>query len=354
MAERIALWLVPVPDLGGVARHVLDVTRIGIPGWRIVVLCPEGAFAAALRAQGTAVQTAPFGPDAGVAASLRSLLATVRALRPQIVHSHLAYADLVAGFAWLPEGVRRVTTEHGIAGDDAVYHESSAKARLMATAHALRQRRFAARIAVAEATAQAMREKWGVRRQIIVIPNGVDAPDVSALRSGDMAAPRLLSLSRLAPEKRLDRLVEAFALLRQVLPGATLTIAGSGPLESELRAQIARLGLVDAVRLPGFVDAEAAMAEADVIVQLSVWENASYTLLDAVARGIPVVAARVGGNPEIVPEESLVDADDVAAVAARVRAVLSESVTPRRPGSVAGMTRRIGVVYDQVVRGVEQ
>ncbi|QUY63674.1 Glycosyltransferase [Gulosibacter molinativorax] len=342
-----ALWLVPVPDIGGVARHVLDATRLGIPGWRIVVMCPEGALAEALRAQGSAVQAAAFGPDAGVVASVRSLIAAVNALRPKIVHSHLAYADIIAAFTWLPDGVRRVSTEHGIAGNDSVYHESEAKARVMAAAHTLRQRRFAARIAVSEATAQAMREKWAVQRQIIVIPNGVDAPELERV-AGDPSAPRILSLSRLAPEKRLDKLIEAFALLRQGLPGATLTIAGSGPLEGELREQISQLGLADAVSLPGFVDAESAMAEADAIVQLSVWENASYTLLDAVARGIPVVAARVGGNPEIVSEASLVDADNVVEVAGRIRAALGRKELTSRPISVAQMTRRIGNVYDRV------
>lgn len=348
-----ALWLVPVPDLGGVARHVLDATRVGIPGWKIVVLCPEGALADALRAQGSAVETAEFGPDHGLVRSLRSLNAAVRELQPQIVHSHLAYADFVSALAWLPRNIRRISTEHGIAGDDSIYHESSLKARVMATAHALRQRRFAARIAVAQATAQAMRKKWGVKRQIIVIPNGVDAPAFERGQS-DTSAPRILSLSRLAPEKRLDQLIDAFALLREDLPGATLTIAGFGPLEADLRAQVTRLDLADAVSLPGFVDAEVAMAEADAIVQLSVWENASYTLLDAVARAIPVVVARVGGNPEIVPEESLVDADDVAEVAERMRAVLSESVTPQQSGSVAEMTRRIGAVYDHVVGSGER
>ena len=365
LSPPIALHLVPVGDFGGVARHVLDLARAGVPGWRLVVLCPEGPFADALREAGAAVQTAPFGPDAGLVSSLRSLRAAVRALRPRVVHSHLAYADIVSALCWLPAGVRRVSTEHGIAGDDAVYHESGLKAQAMALAHALRQRRFAARIAVSEATAEAMREKWSVRRQIVVIPNGVDAPEpcpapepVEAPElvegSGSTSpsdGPRLLSLTRLAPEKRLDQLLEAFAFLRRDLPGATLTLAGTGPLEAELRAQIARLGLGDTVRLPGFVDAATAMADADVVVQLSVWENCSYTLLDAVARGLPVVAARVGGNPEFVPAESLVDADDAAAVADRIRAVLESAPEPRAPMSVAEMARRTGVVYDRVYGG---
>ncbi len=57
------------------------------------------------------------------------------------------------------------------------------------------------------------------------------------------------------------------------------------------------------------------MAEHDVLAMMSVWENCSYALLDAVARGMGVVATPVGGNPEILPSRSLVGADDTAAVA---------------------------------------
>ena len=66
----LTLWVVPVADLGGVARHVLDVARVGLPGLRLAVLCPEGPLAERLREQGAAVFTGDVGPDAGLAASV--------------------------------------------------------------------------------------------------------------------------------------------------------------------------------------------------------------------------------------------------------------------------------------------
>ena len=78
--DPLTLWVVPVADLGGVARHVLDVVRVGLPGLRLAVLCPEGALAARLRELGAAVFTGHFGPDAGLAASVRTLRRTVRTL----------------------------------------------------------------------------------------------------------------------------------------------------------------------------------------------------------------------------------------------------------------------------------
>ena len=68
-APPTALWVVPVSDLAGVARHVLDVARSGIPGWRLVVLTPPGDLPAQLLKAGAAVLERPFGPDHGLRAS---------------------------------------------------------------------------------------------------------------------------------------------------------------------------------------------------------------------------------------------------------------------------------------------
>ena len=352
-APPTALWVVPVSDLAGVARHVLDVARAGIPGWRLVVLAPPGDLPARLRDAGAAVLERPFGPDHGLRASTASLRHVVRTLRPAVVHSHLAYADIVVALA-AGRGPRLVTTEHGIARDDAVYHRSSARTRAMAAVHTARLRRFDAVIAVSRATADAMVEKWRPRVPPVVVPNGVEmvarlAP-LAPRPPHDAPQPglRILSLARLAPEKRLPDLLDAFAVLRRDHSEARLTLAGTGPEEGALRAQVDRLGLGDAVALPGHLDAERAMAEHDVLAMLSVWENCSYALLDAAARGMGVVASDVGGNPEILPPTSLVDADDTAAVAAAL-AVQGLDVTARPTlgdwPTVEDMCARIAATY---------
>lgn len=340
----IALWAIPVGDLAGVARHALDVARTGIPGWRLVFLTPPGELPRELRAAGAAVLAQPFGPEHGLRASVATLRHAVRTLRPSVVHSHLAYADIVVA---LVGGPALVSTEHGIARDDLVYHHSPARSRVMNTVHTARLRRFDATIAVSDATAAAMTEKWRPRRPVTVIPNGVDP----APHAAPAAGLRVLSLARLAPEKRLDALVDAFDALRNEHPEATLTLAGRGKGEAALRAQVTRLGLDDAVSFPGFVDAEKAMADHDVLAMLSVWENCSYALLDAAARGLGVVASRVGGNPELLPDQCLVDASDRQAIAGAL--ALQGLDVAVRPGldawpRVAEMSTRIGAVYDSV------
>ena len=124
-----------------------------------------------------------------------------------------------------------------------------------------------------------------------------------------------MSLARLAPEKRILELLKGFSLLKRDYPQATLTIAGTGEEGAALRGAVESLGLTDCVDFPGFVNARQALASHDVLAQLSVWENCSYSLLDAVVSGMGVVATPVGGNPEILPSQCLVDAYDVTAIA---------------------------------------
>ncbi len=349
-APPTAVWAIPVSALGGVARHVLDVVRVGIPGWRLVVLCPPGPLVNEVRRAGGAVSEVPFGPDHGLAASLRSLRRAVDLLRPRVVHTHLSYADLVAAAA-VPRRVALVTTEHGIAADDRVYHGSAAKSAVMARAHALRLRRFDAVVAVSEATKRAMADKWHPRQPVRVIPNGVDVPTAPAQPRPGL---RILTLARLAPEKRLDDLVEAFALLAADHPGATLTLAGQGELDGDLRHQVATLGLDDRVSLPGYVDAGAALARADVLAMLSLWENCPYAVLDGLVHGTGVVASPAGGMPEMLPEHCLVDPADHRAVADLLLEQGEQlDARPKIPAgwpTVADMTAAVADVYAGTVR----
>lgn len=317
-----ALWVVPVPDFGGVARHVLDVARTGIPGYRLVVCAPEGKLTESLRELNIPVHAVLFGPSRGFRTSFASLTHVIEQEKPAIVHSHLAYADVIAAAAVNSLKMRRlanrsltvptlITTEHGIAGDDAVYHGTSWRSKLMEQVHRVRLWGTNAAIAVSRSTAEQMRLKWGARR-VSIIYNGVDAPRLRAAVHKHRVptepdAPRILSLSRLSPEKGIDVLIEAFAQLRTVYPKAHLEIAGEGDLADTLAQQVRELHISDAVTFSGFVDPLEAMGRSDMVVQLSIWENCSYTLLDAKAAGLKTVATNVGGNPEILAPNELVN-----------------------------------------------
>lgn len=331
----ISLWVVPVSDMAGVGRHVTDVARHGLPGMRLVVLCPPGPLVVALRDVGAAVVVAEFGPQAGLIRSISALHKTVACLQPAVVHTHLAYADVVAAVVISAHRqVQLISTEHGIAADDLVYHGSRWRSELMRLVHKSRLKRCNALIAVSEATREVMENKWGSGREIHVIRNAVEPWPAHHKSRGEGL--KVLSLSRLAPEKRIDALIRAMPLILAHTPSATLTVAGQGEQLSSLRALASSLGVGDAVDFAGFVDAHAAIRTHDVVVQLSVWENLSYTLLDARAAGIAVVATDVGGNREILPPQALITDLCADSVAQAVLKAVEENTTQDTANECSG------------------
>ena len=355
-SDPIALWVVPVGDLGGVARHIVDATTVGVPGWRIMVLAPDGPLVEVCTSAGIPIITAEIGPGHGLRRSITALRTATSELRPAIIHSHLAHADITAAIAFAGRrGPVLVSTEHGISGDPGLYERAAWRASAMARVHSLRLRSFDGVIAVSRSTAEQIRSRWHPPRRlpIEVIPNGIDRP-TEASRTAPAQGIHLATLSRLSHEKQLTSTLRAFAEIHRQEPNSTLTVAGEGPDRDALIAACSDLGISRAVAFPGFVDPRELLGRTDVIVQLSAWENCSYTLLDALAAGVGVVATPVGGNPELLPVDALVAGDDPGAIARKVlqqahHRAQRPALAPDWP-TRADMTAAIAGYYERVMR----
>lgn len=346
-----ALWVTPVSNLAGVARHIIDVAKVGLPGWRLVVTGPEGPLLDELRAVGCAVIPLPI-EQTSTATSAQALRRTIRRLRPAIVHSHLAKADILATIATAGLPTKLVSTEHHIPPDRFMFHSTLPAAVAMETVHHLRLRRFAQVIAVSASTKRDMLKYWQTKTPITVILNAVDRPNPRPVRTPGL---RLLSLTRLDREKNVAATLRAFALLSLDQPSARLTVGGTGPELASLQQLAVDLAIAERVSFPGFVNTAEAMANHDVIVQPSKSDNCSYTLLDAVANGLGVAASPIGGNPEILPAHCIADFDDDAALARiAVEQGLQLDRRPTLPEAVptlAQMAERIVRVYQAVQDG---
>lgn len=321
MPEPIALWVAPVSNLAGVARHILDVARVGLPGYRLVVTAPEGPLLEQLRLLGRPV--VPLDVDGPVSDTVRALRSTVRRLKPVVVHSHLAKADFLVTMATVGLPVTLVSTEHHIPEDPLTFHGTRAKALTRQAAHHARIRRFAALIAVSESTKRDMLRYWRPTAPITLVRNAVD-PIAPVTRPPGL---RVLSLTRLSPEKNLETTLRTFREVVRNRPEARLTLAGEGSEATRLRQLTHELDLIERVSFPGHVDAAQAMADHDVLLQPSKADNLSYTLLDAVNAGMGVVASNIGGNPEILPAHCLAGTHDVNALAALV---IDQGLHPQR------------------------
>ena len=122
------------------------------------------------------------------------------------------------------------------------------------------------------------------------LPNPVvDA--VGALRPPEPRGSHVVSVGRLAPEKRFDLLIDAFALLHEQRPDARLTIHGDGAERAALTAQAAKLRLGSVVSLPGYsADLDSIHGHADVFACTSRREGLGNAIIEAMARGVPIVS----------------------------------------------------------------
>lgn len=248
-------------------------------------------LATRLRAAGVRVRETGWslGLDPRV---LGAVVADLRAA-PAVLHAHDAHALTLAGLAARLTGAPLVVTRR--------------------VDFPLRRRGLWARadrvIAISDAVARVLRADGIPAGRIVVIHSGVDLADIEAavplglrarlgLPPGAVVAAHL---GALVPHKDQATLVRAAGLLRERVPALYWIIAGEGELRSEVETLIAREALSDRVRLVGQLERPLGLlAEADLFVMSSREEGLGTSVLDAMARGIPVASTSAGGLPEML------------------------------------------------------
>lgn len=166
--------------------------------------------------------------------------------------------------------------------------------------------RRAGRIAaVAHSVAGELAEYGIDPAQVAVLGNGTDDCFFTPTPRKESDAPaRILYAGRLAHRKGLLDLLEAFRLIVEQHPGATLQLAGDGPLLAELQTRARRYGLTQQVAFLGHIETRDALRtlyrEAAVYVQPSHYEGLPTSVLEAMSCAAPVVATGVSGHLDVI------------------------------------------------------
>lgn len=271
-----------------------------------------------------------------------------RRSRPDVLHTHsldpMLYAGIAAMLARVPV---RIHTQH-----NTWLADYSWKERLK---YRVAQRFFDVIVAVSTQTDREV-ARYGVprsRRRVIL--NGIDFAEYADFEPGtatveppvdEAVGLTLGTVGRLAPEKGIHRLLDAFSVLRSRSPKLRLNIVGDGPERGRLERRAVELGLGDSVTFAGYrSDVRACLADFDLFVLPSITEGIPLALLEAMAAGLPLVASSVGGVPEVVRNESsglLVPADDVDALVAACARLVNDPELRQRlgRGAVQEVTNR--------------
>jgi sugar transferase (PEP-CTERM/EpsH1 system associated) len=340
-------------DCGGLENLLVErINRMPVDRYRHAVICltryTDFAKRIARPDVGLHALDKPPGLAAGTHLSLWKLL---RRLRPTILHTY-NLAAIEYGLTGLLAGVPvRVNGAHGREASD-----PEGRSRK----HNLLRKLLVPLYDMCYANS---RELYNWNKTVIGVPdlksrlldNGIDVEHFGV--GGGRARPPGMpafpadaivigSVGRLHDVKNHALLIDAFARLRAQLPAMCsrlhLVIVGSGPLLGPLTDQVARMGLAEHAWLPGMrTDIADILATLSVFALPSIAEGTPGSVLEAMAAGLPVVATRVGGIPDVVTDGEtgrLVPSQDVTALAAALAAYCTAPELARQHGA-AGRQR---------------
>jgi len=323
---RTVLHTEASPGLGGQEVRTLNEARwTAERGWRVLLACqPDGRLAE--RAREAGVETRPVrmrGP-----LDPRGLAALVRLVRREhvsLVHTHSSIDAWLGGMAARLCRVPVVRTRHvSIAirrGPNPVYRWLAD--RVITSGEAIRRVVLAAGVPPARVVAIPA----GVNLESF--PFGLKAPEIE--RELGLGSPVVGSVAMFRGSKGHPQLLQAFARVRERHPRASLLLVGDGIRRPWVEQLAGEAGLADAVVFTGFrPDVPALLAAMDCFALASTrTEGVPQALLQAFAVGVPVVASRIGGIPEVVTDGEtglLVESEAVPPLAAAIERVLEDPV----------------------------
>lgn len=307
-------------------------------GWQVEVvsLLPAGAVGAQVLAAGIPVHSLGMRRGQADPRAIMRLARRYRAFRPDVVHSHMVHANLLARVARLAAPVPLLAcTAHSIDEEgwwrEAAYRLTDPLCDVTTN------------VGLA-ATDRYRRRRLAPPHKLECIPNGIDtgrfAPNASrrlAMREAlglDQGTRLWVAIGRLDPPKDPVTLVQAFARHAAHDAQARLVIVGGGVLEPLVRAEVASTGMTDVIELLGpRDDIPELLAAADAFVLSSRWEGLPVSVLEAGAAELPIVATAVPGTLELVEDGVtgvLAEPGNAAALAAAMGRVAALPEAGRR------------------------
>lgn len=319
-------------EIGGLEMVVASLAQQMRRRFQLHVICLEGLGPITSRFEHSGVAVECIGrPDTSIARSILTLRRRLKAIRPDVIHTHNEKAHIRGALATF--GLRRapalVHTRHG----------ESRAAGWAAVANRLAVWRSGFLISVSEQASAISRAEGAPSPRVRVIRNGIDIVRHDPAVRRDAMRTRVVAVGRLTPVKDLPTLLHAVRIVADADASFRLDVVGDGLSRPSLERLCRELRLERHVTFHGTRDdVLGVLSEARLFVQASLSEGISLTLLEAMAAGVPIVATRVGGTPEVVDHGVtglLVPPSDPEALAAAMLTVLNDRSMAQRMSDAA-------------------
>ena len=349
--------------VGGIIRHILDLANgqaeqghhVGIiadsltGGERAAQALAEIAPRMKLGVYRIAIRREPSLLDFVTWAQLTSM---VRRLKPDVLHGHGAKAGAFLRMRGASKDRIRVYTPHG---GSLHYPLSTIKGQLYSRIERLLMNNTELFLFESAFARDAYQRMIGTPASLVrTVFNGVTSGEFDPVVTADDATD-VAYVGEFRRIKGTDLLIDAVARLRADGKKVTLTLGGDGEEMDNLKAQIARLSLGEAVRFLGHVKARYGFSKGRLLVVPSRGDSMPYVVIEAGAAGIPMVAARVGGIPEIFGPDhagALFAPNAVGAMADAIKAALDDMAAAE--AGAKSLRERISLHFSQkaMVEGV--
>lgn len=348
--------------VGGIFRHIIDVANGQADRGHEVGIVAD-SLTGGDRARDALAEIAPrlkLGtyrlpihrePHPGDVLVWMQFMRLVSRLKPDVLHGHGAKAGAFVRLKAKSNNVIRIYTPHG---GSLHYPQNTAKGAFYSRLERALMNRtelFLFESAFARDTYQRM---IGTPSGLVkCVFNGVTSGEFDPVEPADDATD-VCYVGEFRRIKGADLLVDAVARLRADGQPVTLTLGGDGEETNALKAQITRLGLTDAVRFIGHVKPRYGFSKGRLLVVPSRGDSMPYVVIEAAAAGIPMIAANVGGIPEIFGSHTsaLFQSNNVDAMAAAIKTALDDIAAARARAQV--LRERIAEHFSQdaMVEGV--
>lgn len=291
--------------LGGAEKQISDLANDFVTkGHQITIIALKGDFHFAVPESVQLIRVNSSKSALGLLKSIYTVIKTIKKIQPDIVHSHMATANIICRVARIPcIKTPLISTAHNI-------NEGGGNLRILL----YRITDFLSNLTTNvsnEAVENYISRKAVPRAKIKTVYNGVNFStfkkkpisinEISGLSSCVNKRPIILNVARLVDAKDHDNLLRAFFIFRKKNDQAILLIAGDGPLKQQISDLALTLGISDSVVILGArQDISDLMSIADLFVLSSAWEGFGLVLAEAMACELPVVSTDCGGTKEVV------------------------------------------------------